>query len=140
MHKHIHTLTTKYLFTFWTVIITFGVVAALYGIQNNANQDYERAKQEDATQTIAFCHAISDNNQAIRDILLLLSVDLPTTPDMTEAEVATIKLANERRKEHLHITDDTYPVNECGDGYKPESKRDALTQNTTSGTTTTTGG
>lgn len=140
MHKHIHTLTTKYLFTFWTVIITFGVVAALYGIQNNANQDYERAKQEDASQTIAFCHAISDNNQAIRDILLLLSVDLHTTPDMSESEVETIKLANERRKEYLHITDDMYPVDQCADGYKPKAKGDLLIPNTTSGTTTPTRG
>lgn len=140
MHKHIHTLTTKYLFTCWTVIITFGVVAALYGIQNNANQDYERAKQEDASQTIAFCHAISDNNQAIRDILLLLSIDLPTTPDMSESEVETIKLANERRKEYLHITDDMYPVDQCSDGYKPKAKGDLLIPNTTSGTTTTTRG
>lgn len=141
MKARTHRISNVYLYTAWTAILTIGVVLALFGIQSNTNQDANRSEEAVKAQTVAFCHNVSDNNQSIRDILFLLSVDAKTSPDMTPSQLESIRVANERRRGYRLIAEDLFPLPVCSDGYRSDSKQDELlplletTPTTTSPTT-----
>ena len=139
MTKTLERMPTKWLYVSWTVILTIGIVLCAYGIQANSNQDAEDSRKADAAQALAFCHALSDNNQAIRDILSLLSVDSKVTDDMTPSQKESIRIANERRKGYRLISETLFPVATCSDGYKATSRQAQLAPMLTipPGTTTT---
>lgn len=139
MSRRLTHLSNKYLFTIWTVILTVGVVLALVGLQANSNKDSDRSIQADAAQAVAFCHSVANNNQAVRDILSILSVDTKITDDMTPSQKESIRIANERRKGYRLIAEDLFPVEKCDDGYEAKSRQDELLPiiQTTPGTTTT---
>lgn len=140
MPRVLNKLSDRWLFSILCFILTVGLVAALYGLQQNSNEDFETAQKADAAQAIAFCHALSDNNQAVRDILSLLSVDSKVTEDMTPSQKESIRFANERRKGYRIIAETLFPVPTCTDGYKARSRQDQLEPllNVPVGTTTTT--
>lgn len=137
MTEKLHQLPSKYLYTAWTTILTIGLVLALWGLQTNSNNDFNRSQKADADQVLAFCHAVADNNQAVRDILSLLSVDTKTTPDMTPSQLESIRVANERRKGYRLITQDLFPNPKCTDGYQAKSRQDELRPMLTVNPTTT---
>lgn len=126
MTETLNKLPTRWLYVMWTAILTIGVVLSLLGLQNNSNDDASRSKEADAAQAVAFCHAVSDNNQAIRDILSLLSVDSKVTNDMTPSQIESIRITNERRKGYRLIAESLFPVPTCVDGYKAVSKEEQL--------------
>lgn len=148
MTKTLKKIPSRFLWISWTVIITFGLVAMGYGLQNNSNEDFQTSINTANAQALAFCHALQDNNQAIRDILSLLSVDSKVTEDMTPSQKEIIRVANERRKGYRIIAESLFPLSTCVDNYTAKSKRDELlkfleesaqeTSTTVVGTTTTT--
>jgi hypothetical protein len=142
MVKELHKLSNRYLFTVWTIIITIGLVLALVSIKANFNEDYEREQAANKAQTLAFCHALSDYNQAIRDILTLSGTPTVSTPDMTPSQQESIRIANERRKGYQLIADNLFALPKCEDGYVAKSRQEdlnkLLVETVPSGTTTTT--
>lgn len=145
MTRTLHKLSIRWLFVIWTSILTVGLVLSLYGIQENSNNDAQDSKNADAVLSLAFCHALSDNNQEIRDVLSILSIDVATTEDMTPSQKESIRIANEKRKGYRLIAEGLFPVPVCVDGYKAKSKYQELlpllglqpnSPTTTTGTTT----
>lgn len=126
MTKTLQKVSTRWLVVMLLVIITFGFVVMGYGLQNNANEDYQTSINADQAQALAFCHALQDNNQAIRDILSLLSVDSKVTEDMTSSQKESIRIANERRKGYRLIAENLFPVSTCVDNYTAKSRQEEL--------------
>lgn len=140
MTRTLHKLSSRWLFVIWTSILTIGLVAALYGIQQNSNADAADSKKSANALSLAFCHALSDNNQAIRDVLSILSIDQQATPDMTPSQIESIRIANQKKKSYRAIAEGLFPVPVCVDGYKATSKYDTLLPLLNSGGSTTTTG
>lgn len=142
MTRTLNKLSSRWLFVIWTSILTIGLVAALYGVQENSNSDAADSKKSDDALSLAFCHSLSDNNQAIRDVLSILSIDQQTTSDMTPSKIESIRIANQKRKGYRAIAEGLFPVPVCVDGYKAVSKYESLLPLLSlapNGSTTTTG-
>lgn len=126
MTRTLNKLSSRWLFVIWTSILTIGLVAALYGIQENSNNDAADSKASDAALSLAFCHDLSDNNQTVRDVLSILSIEQVTTPDMTTLQIESIRVNNEKKKAYRAIAEGLFPVPSCKDGYKAKSKYEEL--------------
>jgi len=116
----------KYLYTFWMGILTIGLCTALFGIQKNSNDDYAHARRQTELQGIAFCHALADSNQAVLDLLSILTLPSPIRDDMTASQKETLQIANRRKLAYQQISHTLFGPPQCPDEYKATSHQKEL--------------